>query len=152
MQQFLDDSLVVARGSTVFFAAIGLLGLCLAGIGLYAVIAFAVTRRAREIGIRMALGADGRQVVRSIAFEVGALVAVGTAIGLAFSLLGILALRVGGTNAVTGVANVSLYQPSVDPVAMGVIAVFASTIGLAAAFVPARRASRMDPLIALRHD
>jgi predicted permease len=152
MRQFLDDSLVVARGSTMFFAAIGMLGLCLAGIGLYAVIAFAVTRRAREIGIRMALGADSRQVVSSVALEVGTLVAVGTAVGLAFSLIGILALRVGGTNAVTGVASISFFQPSVDPVAMVVIAVFTAMVGLAAAFVPARRASRMDPLIALRHD
>jgi predicted permease len=152
MRQFLDDSLVVARGSTVFFAAIGLLGLCLAGIGLYAVIAFAVTRRAREIGIRMALGADARQVVRSVASEVGALVAVGTAVGLGVSLLAILALRVWGANAVTGVASVSFYRPDVDPVAMAVIATFTAMVGGAAAFVPARRAARMDPLSALRHD
>jgi predicted lysophospholipase L1 biosynthesis ABC-type transport system permease subunit len=152
MQQFLDDSLVVTRGSTMFFAAIGVLGLCLAGIGLYAVIAFAVTRRAREIGIRMALGADSRQVVRAVAIEVGALVAVGTAVGLAFSLLGILALRVYGGNAITGVASVSFYRPAVDPVAMSVIAMFAALVGLAAAYVPARRAAHMDPLIALRHD
>jgi predicted permease len=152
MRQILDDSLVVARGSTMFFAAIGLLGLCLAGIGLYAVIAFAVTRRAREIGIRMALGADGRQVVRSVAVEVASLVGVGTAIGLGLSLLGVLALRVAGTNAVTGVANISLFRPSVDPVAMIVIGMFTAMVGLAAAVVPARRASRMDPLMALRHD
>ena len=152
MRQFLDDSLVVTRGSTMFFAAIGVLGLGLAGIGLYAVIAFAVARRSREIGIRMALGADSRHVVRSVVFEVGALVAAGTAVGLLFSLLGILALRVGGSSAVTGVASVSLYQPRVDPVAMAVIAIFTATVGLAATFVPARRAARMDPLVALRHD
>jgi macrolide transport system ATP-binding/permease protein len=152
MQQLLDDSLVVARGSTLFFAAIGILGLCLAGIGLYAVIAFAVTRRSREIGIRMALGADSRQVSRAVALEVGALVAVGTVAGLGFSLLGVLALRVGGSNAVTGIANLSFYRPSVDPVAMSVIAMVAALVGLAAAYVPARRAARMDPLIALRHD
>ena len=152
MRQFLDDSLVVARGSTWFFAAIGVLGLCLAGIGLYAVIAFAVSRRSREIGIRMALGADSGQVSRAVAFEVGSLVAVGTAIGLGFSLLGILALRVGGSSAVTGMASVSFYRPSVDPVAMSVIALVAAIVGLAAAYVPARRAARMDPLIALRHN
>jgi hypothetical protein len=150
MRQYLDDSLVVTTGSTMFFAAIGALGLCLAGIGLYAVIAFAVARRAREIGIRMALGADSRQVVRSVALEVGALVAVGTAVGLGFSLLAILALRVWGGNAVTGVASISFYRPSVDPMAMAIIVTFTALVGLAAAFVPARRAARMDPLIALR--
>ena len=150
MQQLLDDSLVIARGSTLFFAAIGVLGLCLAGIGLYAVIAFAVSRRAREIGIRMALGADSGQVVRSVAFEVGGLVAVGTAVGLGFAVLGILALRVSGTTAATGVASVSFYQPRIDPVAMATIAAFTAVVGLAASFVPARRAARMDPLIALR--
>jgi putative ABC transport system permease protein len=151
MQQLLDDSLVIARASTVFFAAIGVLGLCLAGIGLYAVIAFAVSRRAREIGIRMALGADSGQVMRSVAFEVGGLVAVGTAVGLGVSLVAILLLRASGATAATGVASVSFFQPSVDPVAMAAIAAFTAAVGLAASFVPARRAARMDPLIALRH-
>jgi len=152
MRQFLDDSLVVARGGAIFFAALGVLGLCLAGIGLYAVIAFAVSRRAREIGIRMALGADSRQVVRAVAGEVAALVGAGTAVGLALSLAGILVLRVTGATTSNGVAGLSLYQPAIDPVAMAIIAVFAAMVGLAAAFVPARRAARMDPLIALRHD
>ena len=152
MRQHLDDSLVVARGGAMFFTALGMLGLCLAGIGLYAVIAFSVSRRAREIGIRMALGADSRQVVRALAREVAALVGVGTAVGLAVSLAGILVLRVTGATTSNGVASLSLYQPSIDPVAMAVIAIFTAMVGLVAAYVPARRAARMDPLVALRHD
>ena len=136
----------------MFFTALGMLGLCLAGIGLYAVIAFSVSRRAREIGIRMALGADSRQVVRAVAGEVAALVGAGTAVGLALSLAGSLVLRVTGTTASNGVASLSLYQPAIDPVAMAIIAVFAAMVGLMAAYVPARRAARMNPLIALRHD
>jgi putative ABC transport system permease protein len=152
MRQFLDDSLVVARGGAVFFTALGVLGLTLAGIGLYAVIAFAVSRRAREIGIRMALGADSRHVVRVVASDVAALVGAGTALGLAVSLAGVLVLRVTGATASNGVASLSLYQPAIDPVAMAIIAAFAATVGLVAACLPARRAARMDPLVALRHD
>ena len=152
MRQFLDDSLVVARGGAMFFTALGVLGLSLAGIGLYAVIAFAVSRRAREIGIRMALGADSRHVVRAVASDVAALVGAGTAVGLAVSLVGILVLRVTGATTSNGVASFSLYQPAIDPVAMALIAGFAAVVGLVAAYVPARRAARMDPLVALRHD
>jgi ABC-type antimicrobial peptide transport system permease subunit len=152
MRQFLDDSLVVARGGAVFFTALGVLGLTLAGIGLYAVIAFAVSRRAREIGIRMALGADSRHVVRVVASDVAALVGAGTALGLAVSLAGVLVLRVTGATASNGVASLSLYQPAIDPAAMAIIAAFAATVGLVAACLPARRAARMDPLVALRHD
>jgi ABC-type antimicrobial peptide transport system permease subunit len=136
----------------MFFTALGVLGLSLAGIGLYAVIAFAVSRRAREIGIRMALGADSRHVVRAVASDVAALVGAGTAVGLAVSLVGILVLRVTGATTSNGVASFSLYQPAIDPVAMALIAGFAAMVGLVAAYVPARRAARMDPLVALRHD
>jgi predicted permease len=152
MRQQLDDSLVVARGGAMFFTALGVLGLCLAGIGLYAVIAFSVSRRSREIGIRMALGADSRQVVRAVAREVAALVGAGTAVGLALSLAAILVLRVTGATTSNSVASLSLYQPDIDPVAMAVIATFTAIVGLAAAYVPARRAAQIDPLIALRHD
>jgi ABC-type antimicrobial peptide transport system permease subunit len=142
----------VARGGAIFFTALGVLGLCLAGSGLYAVIAFGVARRSREIGIRMALGADRRHVVRAVARDVAALVGLGTVVGLALSLVGILVLRVTGATASSGVASVSLYRPDIDPVAMTVIAAFTAMVGLVAAFVPARRAARMDPLVALRHD
>ena len=129
-----------------------MLGLCLAGIGLYAVIAFAVSRRAREIGIRMALGADSRQVVRAVAARSGGARRRRHAVGLALSVAGILVLRVTGATTSNGVASLSLYQPDVDPVAMAIIAVFTAMVGLVAAYVPARRAARMDPLSALRHD
>ena len=150
MRQLLEDSLQVGQGMAAFFTGLGVLGLTLAGIGLYAVIAFAVARRSREIGIRIALGAGSQQVVWSVAREVTALVGVGTAVGLALWLVAVLAMRVAPVRT-SGVANIQLYQPEVDPLAMATIAAFTALVGLAAAYVPARRAARMDPLVALRH-
>jgi cell division protein FtsX len=93
MAQHLEESLVAPKAVATFLGALGTLGLCLAGIGLYAVVAFAVSRRSREIGIRMALGARSQQVVWTVAREVALLVGVGTGAGLALTLLAILALR-----------------------------------------------------------
>jgi predicted permease len=128
------------------------LGLVLASIGLYAVVAFAVTRRSREIGIRMALGARSQQVVSSIARGVAGLVGVGTGIGLFLTLLLMLALRASSGSADIGIGNMTVYRPTIDPFALLVIAAVTAVVGVAAAFVPARRATRMHPLTALRHD
>jgi len=148
MAQYLEDSLIAPKAVATFLGALGALGLCLAGIGLYAVVAFAVSRRSREIGIRMALGARSQQVVWSVAKEVAVLVGVGTGAGLTLSLLVILTLR-----AVTvSTPGVALFRPTADPVALISIAAFMAMVGVAAAYLPARRAARMDPLVALRRD
>ena len=151
MGQVLEDSLQVAKGMAAFFTGLGVLGLTLAGIGLYAVIAFAVARRSREIGIRMALGAGSQQVVWSVAREVAVLVGIGTAVGLALWVVAVLVMKVAPVQT-SGVANISFYQPDVDPLAMMVIAAFTAMVGVVASYVPARRAARLDPLVALRHD
>ena len=151
MTQLLENSLQAAKGLAAFFTGLGVLGLTLAGIGLYAVIAFAVTRRSREIGIRMALGAGSQQVVWSVARDVAALVAAGTVVGLSLWIIAVLVMRVAPVQT-SGVANIQLYQPDVDPLAMVLIAAFTAFVGVLASFVPARRATRLDPLIALRHD
>jgi len=151
MRQVLDDSLQAAQGLAAFFTALGVLGLTLAGIGLYAVIAFAVARRSREIGIRMALGAGSQQVVWSVARDVAALVGVGTAGGLALWIVAVLVMKVAPVQT-SGVANIQFYQPDVDPLAMLTIAAFTAIVGIAASYIPARRAARLNPLIALRHD
>jgi predicted permease len=148
MAQYLEESLVAPKAVATLLGALGALGLCLAGSGLYAVVAFAVSRRSREIGIRMALGARSQQVVWTVAREVALLVGVGTGAGLTLTLLAILALR-----AVTvPTPGISLYRPTADPLALLSIAAFMAMVGLAAAYAPARRAARMDPLAALRHD
>jgi predicted permease len=148
MAQYLDESLVAPKAVATFFGVLGALGVCLAGIGLYAVVAFAVSRRSREIGIRMALGARSQQVVWTVAREVALLVGLGTGVGLVLTLVAILALR-----AVTvPTPGISVYRPTADPLALLTIAAFMAMVALAAAYMPARRAARMDPLVALRHN
>ena len=148
MAQHIEDSLLAPAAVTTLLGVLGTLGLGLAGIGLYAVVSFAVSRRSREIGIRMALGARSRQVVWTVAREVAVLIGTGTGIGLILSTLVVLLIRAFSKPA----PGIALYRPEVDPLALFAIAAFMALVGLAAAYLPARRAARVDPLIALRHD
>jgi ABC-type antimicrobial peptide transport system permease subunit len=148
MAQYLEESLAMPKAVAWFLGALGVMGMLLATIGLYAVVAFAVSRRSREIGIRMALGARQRQVVWSVAREVVALVSVGTLIGLILSIAAIVALRA----VVAPAPGVSFYRPTADPVALVEIVALMAVVGVAAAYAPARRAAKLDPMSALRHD
>jgi predicted permease len=152
MARDLDNARAPAKVLATFLGALGGLGLVLASIGLYAVVAFTVARRSREIGIRMALGARSQQVVWSIARGVAGLIAVGTGIGLGLTVLLMLAMRTSSGEANIGIGNMDVYRPTIDPVALLAIAAVTTVVGVAAAFVPGRRAARMNPLVALRHD
>jgi ABC-type antimicrobial peptide transport system permease subunit len=152
MAQKLETSQAIPNGIATLFGALGSLGLVLASIGLYAVVTFAVARRSREIGVRMALGARSQQVIWSIARGVAGLIGVGTAIGLVLLVLVMLVMRAGPGSADIGIGSLSVYRPSIDPVALLAIAAMTAVVGVAAAFVPGRRAARMDPLVALRHE
>jgi predicted permease len=152
MAQALERSQAAPRAVATFLAVLGGLGLLLASIGLYAVVAFAVARRSREIGIRMALGAHSQQVVATIARGVAGMVGIGTAIGLVLSVLVMLALRASSSAGDIGIGSIAVYRPDIDPLALLAIAGVTAAVGVAAAFVPARRAARMHPLLALRHD
>jgi predicted permease len=152
MAQRREDSQAVPAAVATFLAILAGLGLVLASIGLYAVVAFAVARRSREIGIRMALGARSQQVVSSIARGVAGLVGVGTGVGLFLTVLLMLTLRASSGSADIGIGNMTVYRPSIDPLALLAIAAVTALVGVAAAFVPARRAARMHPLVALRHE
>jgi ABC-type antimicrobial peptide transport system permease subunit len=152
MAQDLERSQAAPKVVATLLGALGGLALVLASIGLYAVVAFAVARRSREIGIRMALGARSQQVVWSIARGVAGLIGVGTSIGLVLTVLIMLALRATSGSADIGIGNMDVYRPNIDPVALVAIAAVTAVVGVAAAFVPARRAVRMDPLMALRHE
>jgi predicted permease len=122
-------------------ASIGLLGLGLALVGLYAVVAYQVARRTREIGIRMALGADRPQVMRLILKQAATMGMTGVGIGLALSLAGSRALS----------ASV-MATPGFDPVLLTLVAAGLLLTTMLAAAIPARRATQVDPMIALRQD
>ncbi|MEJ7617876.1 MAG: FtsX-like permease family protein [Pyrinomonadaceae bacterium] len=133
--------LCLRRMGALLLGAFGLLALLLAAIGLYGVMSFSVARRTREIGIRMALGARGADVLRLVLRESMTLVALGIALGLLASL------------AATRLLASFLYGVSTtDPATFGGIAAILAAVALAASLIPARRASRVDPLVALRYE
>ena len=122
-------------------SSFALLATLLAAVGLYGVLAYSVAQRTREIGVRMALGAGARHVRRMVLRQVGVMVLIGGAIGLA------------GAMALGKVAQSMLYRMSgADPVVMISSIVVLSLVGLAAGYVPAWRASRVDPMQALRYE
>jgi putative ABC transport system permease protein len=130
-----------ARFCTVLLVLFAATALSLAVVGIYGVMALAVTARTREIGIRIALGADGHRVGRQVVSEGLALVSVGVVFGLA------------GALGCTRVLQALLFDLSpTDPVTyVGIVAVLGLAT-LAASWVPARRAARVDPVVALRAD
>lgn len=128
---------LLARFSTMF----GLLAMALACMGLYGLLSYEVTRRTREIGIRMAIGARRSNVVRLVVAHGIALAAVGSAVGIAASL-GVSRLL---TSTLYGV------NPS-DPLTLVLSAILLLLVALAACYLPAHRATRVDPLVALRYE
>ena len=119
--------------------SLGLVGVLLAAIGIYGVTAYAVTRRTREIGIRMALGARRADVVAMVLRQGIRLAVIGSAIGLL--------LAAGASQVLVGFL---FGVPPLDPVIFGGAAALFAVVGLAACYVPARRATQVDPLAALR--
>ncbi|MCL4846109.1 MAG: ABC transporter permease [Acidobacteria bacterium] len=153
MAQVLAREQAAPRAVAWALGALAGLGLLMASIGLYAVVAFAVARRTREIGIRVALGARRPQVLWSVARGAAGLVGIGTGIGLGLSVLLMLAMRASSSGSASiGIGNIDVHRPSIDPMALLAIAALTALVGAAAAFVPVRRATRMDPVVALRHD
>ena len=133
--------LMQLRISASVSGTVGLVGLLLAAIGVYGVTAYAVTRRTREIGIRIAMGAQRRDVLRMVMGQGMWLVGLGSGMGLLLAAAGSRLLQ-----------RLLFGVPPLDPVTFGGAAVLFAVIGLAACYVPARRATRIDATEALRHE
>ena len=139
LSAWLDLQMTPFKAVAGLAGVLGLLALLLASIGLYGVMSFVVGQRKREIGVRMALGAQGRDIVSLFLRQGGKLIAAGVALGLA------------GGAAISGLLAVALVDISqFDPLAFCGVAAFLTLIALIACYLPARRATKVDPVVALR--
>ncbi len=141
MQDILDDTMSERRFSSVLLSIFGGLGILLACLGIYGALTFNVAQRTREIGIRMALGADRNGVLRMIMYEGLLLVGIGVTIGVIAGVI------------LTRILRSLLFdmQPS-DPVMYALAAVAVGLVAAAACFIPARRATKIEPTTALRYE
>jgi len=141
MSEHLSLMLFPFRLAAAVSAALGLLALTLAGVGLYGVVSYGVARRTREMGVRMALGANARDVVRLVVGEGMRVVIVGMVVGIA--------LAFGATRLLSSVLfGISASDPFTFVMTPAVLA----AVALLASYIPARRATRVDPVRALRSD
>jgi predicted permease len=141
MEQLLEARFSIWKQGSAVLGALGILALALASLGLYAVVRFSVSKRSWELGIRMALGARGRQVVWLVMRDVTILIGVAISIAGAVSVAGMILVR----------SATHVEVPGADPATiLSVVAILAAT-GVAAAYFPARRAAKADPSLSLHH-
>jgi putative ABC transport system permease protein len=141
MEEVVSDSLAQRRFAMQVVGLFGVLALLLASIGIYGVMAFSVSQRTREIGIRVALGASRANILRWVMRQGLVLIAIGVATGLIASFALTRLLR----NLLFGVAPT-------DAITYGALAVVLVVVALLACYIPARRATKVDPLVALRYE
>jgi ABC-type antimicrobial peptide transport system permease subunit len=125
----------------IVFGAIGALGFALAAVGIYSMVAFSVGQQTREIGIRMALGADRSNIVWLIMREAGTLLGIGLVAGTALALM-----------AGTAASALLFGLTPRDPWTLTVAALSLAFVAAAASFLPAQRAATLDPMQALREE
>ncbi|HKC85430.1 MAG TPA: FtsX-like permease family protein, partial [Blastocatellia bacterium] len=139
MERIIDDSVAAQRLSTLLFGGFAALALAMAAIGIYGVMSYAVAQRTHEIGIRVALGARTRDVLKLVVTQGMKPALAGIAIGLAASF------------GLTRLMKSLLFDVSAtDPLTFVVITLLLTAIGLLACWIPARRATKVDPMAALR--
>jgi ABC-type antimicrobial peptide transport system permease subunit len=141
MSELVDDSLQTDRFIEKLTTSFSLLALLLAAIGLYGLMAYSVVRRTRDIGIRLALGAEPRNVLWLVLRETLLLVVIGITIGVPLAL--------GGTHLVR---SMLFGLGFADPVAILFAATLLTIVAALAGFLPAWRASQVDPMVALRYE
>jgi putative ABC transport system permease protein len=141
LEEVLGSETIQPRFNMALFGFFGILGLALAAFGIFSVLSYSVVRRTHEIGVRMALGAERRDVLGLMLGMGGKLVFIGFAVGLLGSFMLARFLR-----------SEVFQVPVSDPAAILGVVLLLSTAALLACFLPARRAARLDPMVALRHE
>ena len=141
MNELISISLASQRFSMILLGAFAGLALILSSIGIYGVVSYLVGQKTREIGIRIALGAQRSDVLRLVLGDGAKMVAVGLAVGLA-AAFGLTRLM----------ANMLFGVSTIDPLTFACVAAVLSSVALAACYIPARRAMRVDPMVALRYE
>jgi putative ABC transport system permease protein len=139
LSEFMTQNRLIANMFLIF----GLVAVALAAVGLYGVMSFAVNQRTQEFGVRMALGADNRTILTMVMRQGAWQVVIGLVVGILLALGGSL---IGGDD----LANVLIGISPRDPTTYIAVALLLSVVAAVAAWVPARRATRVDPMVALR--
>ncbi len=141
LSEQVDESLRRERLLAVLSGFFGLLALLLAAVGLYATISYSVTRRTHEIGIRIALGAERRDILKLVLLQASRLVLIGMGMGLI------------ATVALTRVISSFLFGvTATDPATLIGISLLLTGVALLATYIPAHRAMKVDPMVALREE
>jgi predicted permease len=141
MTSIVADSIASRRFSMVLLSVFAGLALLLASVGIYGVIAYAVGQRTQEIGVRIALGAERFDILRMVLANGGRLLAIGIGVGItaALGLTRVMSSQLSGVRAT-------------DPLTFAAVAALLAAVALIACYVPARRASKVDPMVALRNE
>ena len=141
MDELMTEAVAPPRFRTVLVSMFAIVGLLLAAIGIYGVMAYAVTERTHELGVRIALGADRGDVLRIVLGEAAWLAATGVGLGLA-----------GALGATRLIQTLLFGVTATDALTFTGIALLLTSTALLASYIPARRATRVDPMVALRYE
>ena len=144
MQQIVWESMLSQRLPMVLLAVFATLALLLASVGIYGVISYSVTQQVQEIGLRMALGAEKRQIFQMVIGQGLRIAVVGLTIGAAAALI-LTRLLLSFSRLLYGIG------PS-DPVTFAAVSLVLTAVAVLACYIPARRAARVDPMVALRYE